>query len=210
MESAHLLDLAIWRRLTSELYADVRRISETDPARAREELRARRDAMFRSHPQSPLDPGQRTAFSGLGWFPYERRFRFRAAVTSIDEAARRVSTPLELSEGRSGYRPFAFVEVMSARLTLYWIEGYGGGLFLPFRDRTNGHETYPGGRYLYDTIKGADLGAGPGEIVLDFNFAYNPSCAYNARWVCPLSPPENALPFRVEAGELAFQSHTVT
>ena len=89
-------------------------------------------------------------------------------------------------------------------LTLFWMEGYGGGLFLPFRDLTNGHETYGGGRYLYDTIKGADLGAGNGEIVLDFNFAYNPSCAYSPRWVCPLSPPQNTLAVRLEAGERAF------
>ena len=217
MENASFLDLAHWRRLISELYADVRRISETDPARAREEFRARRDAMFSSHPQSPLDPAQRTGFRGLDWFPYDPRMRFRAIVTPIDHASRGPSTLLELSEGRSGHRPFASVEITSlegqtgsSRLTLYWIEGYGGGLFLPFRDGTNGSETYGGGRYLYDTIKGADLGAGPGEILLDFNFAYNPSCAYNARWVCPLSPPGNTLPFRVEAGELAFQTHAVT
>jgi hypothetical protein len=91
-----------------------------------------------------------------------------------------------------------------AALTLYWVEGYGGGLFLPFKDLTNGGKTYGGGRYLYDTIKGADLGAGNGALVLDFNYAYNPSCAYNPRWICPLPPRENALYAAVEAGELAF------
>ena len=92
-----------------------------------------------------------------------------------------------------------------AELSLFWVGGYGGGLFLPFRDATHGRETYGGGRYLYDTIKGADLGAGVDEVVLDFNYAYNPSCAYNDRWVCPLSPPENSLPFAVEAGEKLFR-----
>jgi hypothetical protein len=98
----------------------------------------------------------------------------------------------------------------AATLTLYWIEGYGGGLFLPFRDGTNGTETYGGGRYLYDTIKGADLGAGRRAITLDFNFSYNPSCAYSPRWLCPLSPAENSLPFRVAAGELAFHDTPAT
>jgi uncharacterized protein (DUF1684 family) len=89
----------------------------------------------------------------------------------------------------------------SGTLHLYWIEGYGGGLFLPFRDATCGDTTYGGGRYLYDTIKGADLGATPSEILLDFNFAYHPSCAYNPRWVCPLAPPENRLEIAIPVGE---------
>jgi uncharacterized protein (DUF1684 family) len=89
-------------------------------------------------------------------------------------------------------------------LSLFWINGYGGGLFLPFGDTTNRQTTYGAGRYLYDTIKGADLGTSRTEVVLDFNFAYSPSCAYNPRWVCPLAPPENRLPFPVPAGEMIF------
>jgi uncharacterized protein (DUF1684 family) len=89
----------------------------------------------------------------------------------------------------------------AAELAVYWLEGYGGGLWLPFADATSGEITYGGGRYLYDTIKGADLGATASGFVLDFNFAYNPSCAYDERWSCPLSPPENRLPFAVNAGE---------
>ena len=84
---------------------------------------------------------------------------------------------------------------------MYWLEGYGGGIWLPFADATSGADTYGGGRYLYDTIKGADLGAGERELVLDFNYAYNPSCAYDERWSCPLPPAENRLPFAVPAGE---------
>ena len=91
----------------------------------------------------------------------------------------------------------------AAELAVYWLEGYGGGLWLPFADATNGAATYGGGRYLYDTIKGADLGVADHDIVLDFNYAYNPSCAYDERWSCPLSPPENRLPFAVSAGERA-------
>ena len=86
------------------------------------------------------------------------------------------------------------------------MEGYGGGLFLPFLDETNTNETYGGGRYLYDTIKGADLGTNGSTLVLDFNFAYNPSCAYDDRWTCPLAPRENRLSFPVQAGEKSFTS----
>ena len=102
--------------------------------------------------------------------------------------------------------PFAMTIGLKAalgkELTLYWIEGYGGGVFLPFGDATNGRESFAGGRYLLDTIKSADLGSdGAGRLILDFNFAYYPSCAYSEAWVCPLSPPENRLPGAIRAGE---------
>ena len=77
------------------------------------------------------------------------------------------------------------------RLELYWMAGYAGGLFLPFRDATNGAETYGAGRYLLDSAKSADLGPGrePGSLVLDFNFAFQPSCAFDPKYACPLAPP---------------------
>jgi hypothetical protein len=86
-------------------------------------------------------------------------------------------------------------------LELYWLDGYGGGLFVPFRDATSGTSTYGAGRYLLDTVKGADLGTENGRLVLDFNFSYNPSCSYDPRWVCPLAPPPNRLSVPVRAGE---------
>ena len=201
---AAVLELAHWRGVVSQLYADVRSASEASPAPAWERFRAGRDALFKSHPQSPLDRAQKERFSGLDYFPYDPRLRFRALVKPLPEGAKPGLVVIELEEGRLGYRPFSTAAIDKGQLTLFWMEGYGGGLFLPFRDLTNGRETYGGGRYLYDTIKGADLGAGQGHIVLDFNFAYNPSCAYSPRWVCPLSPPENSLAFRVEAGERVF------
>jgi hypothetical protein len=90
------------------------------------------------------------------------------------------------------------------RLALFWLPEYSGGFFLPFRDATNGAATYGGGRYLIDSAKGADLGGDParGTVILDFNFAYHPSCAFDPRWSCPLSPPENRLAMEVRAGEL--------
>jgi uncharacterized protein (DUF1684 family) len=91
----------------------------------------------------------------------------------------------------------------SRRLELYWMAGYAGGLFLPFRDATNGTETYGAGRYLLDAAKSADLGPGhaPGTLVLDFNFAFQPSCAFDPKFACPLAPPANRLDLPVRAGE---------
>jgi uncharacterized protein (DUF1684 family) len=86
-------------------------------------------------------------------------------------------------------------------LDLYWLDAYGGGLFVPFRDATSGDESYGAGRYVLDTIKGADLGARHGRLVLDLNFAYQPSCSYDPRWTCPLAPPANRLDVAVRAGE---------
>ena len=104
---------------------------------------------------------------------------------------------------------------------MYWIDVYGGGLFLPFRDATCPDESYGGGRYLFDTVKGndflrldvSDAAAAAGDqvsgylgglVILDFNYAYNPSCAYDERWVCPLAPNENRLPVPIRAGERKF------
>jgi uncharacterized protein len=86
-------------------------------------------------------------------------------------------------------------------LELYWLEGYGGGIYLPFADATSGTTTYNGGRYLLDTVKGADLGSDGDLLVLDFNFAYHPSCAYDPRWSCPLAPPANRLALEIRSGE---------
>jgi hypothetical protein len=90
----------------------------------------------------------------------------------------------------------------SRTLGLYWLEGYGGGVFLSFTDATSGEASYGAGRYLLDTVKGADLGMVGERLVLDFNFSFNPSCAYDSRWACPLAPAENRLPVEVRAGEL--------
>ena len=188
-----------WRRLVSELYAEAR--GEADGHAAWRRWRTRRDALFREHAQTPLEnPG---GFAGVSFFPYAPALRF---VVPLEPAA---GPELLLPAGDDGdvrAQPFArtagLAQALGGELTLYWLLGYGGGVFLPFADSTSGHETYGGGRYLLDTIKGADLGGEAGRAVLDFNFAYNPSCAYSARYVCPLSPAVNRLPGAVRAGEL--------
>ena len=92
-------------------------------------------------------------------------------------------------------------------LAVYWMNEYAGGIFIPFRDATSGHETYGAGRYLWDSAKGADLGSEGDELVLDFNYAYHPSCVYDVRWSCPLAPQENWLPVPIRAGERLAEGH---
>jgi len=109
--------------------------------------------------------------------------------------------------GAMAFRRFGAVTVPlpdgPQRLELYWMEGYAGGLFLPFRDATNGSETYGAGRYLLDAAKSADLGGdrAAGSLILDFNFAFQPSCAFDPKWACPLAPPANRLAVPIRAGE---------
>ena len=136
-------------------------------------------------------------------FGYDPALRFAVGLTPMAGASFAVSAG---GDGEVLLRPFAVTDGLAGplgrELTLFWIGGYGGGAFLPFTDATSGRESYGGGRYLLDTIKGADLGEdGAGRTVLDFNFAYNPSCSYSDRYVCPLAPPQNRLPAAVRAGE---------
>jgi uncharacterized protein (DUF1684 family) len=199
------LSLADWRRAVSQIYADVRRQAASDPEAAWLAFRASRDELFRSHPQSPLDASRQAAFSGLPYMAYDVAWRIRACV---DKDVPMETFRLSLSsDGDFYYTRVAKVRFTvkggAAQLSLFWVEGYGGGLFLPFKDATNGWQTFGGGRYLYDTIKGADQGVSADHILLDFNFAYNPSCAYDSSWICPLSPPENRLLVPVEAGEMS-------
>jgi uncharacterized protein (DUF1684 family) len=201
------ISLAGWRRTVAETYATVRQLAPTDPERAWHIFRTARDTLFRSHPQTPLTPDQQARFAGLSYYPYDPAWRLTGRLNQgIEPATFTLDFP---TDGRLQYTRIARVSFsvgdQSACLNLYWIKGYGGGLFLPFTDGTSGPETYGGGRYLFDTIKGADLGLTETEIVLDFNFAYNPSCAYDARWVCPLSPSENSLRLPVRVGEKLFQ-----
>ena len=196
-----MLDLVDYRRRVSDLYQQVR-AAEGDPA-AWATWRRTRDDLFRTHPQSALEAEARGSFSGLRYFPYDPAYRLRAQVnTAVDE---KIYAGEMEADGFLAYRRFGQVHFEApggaGTLSLYWIMGYGGGLFLPFGDASNGQTTYGAGRYLYDTIKGADLGTSETEIVLDFNYAYHPSCVYSSRWVCPLAPPENKLSFAIEAGE---------
>lgn len=200
-EPADTLDLWDYRRRVHELYADVRRRGGGQQAWMT--WRQARDRIFKHHPQSALDAAQRVAFSALSYFPYDPAWRFEVIVEPADNEAAEME---HSAEGTTRFRRFATVSLPvdgeRQHLTVYWLGSYGGGVFLPFRDATNGADTYGGGRYLLDTAKGADLGHAGEKVVLDFNFAYQPSCAYNPIWSCPLAPPENRLTLAVAAGEL--------
>jgi uncharacterized protein len=194
------LEVVDWRRRVFALYADVR--AEADPAAAHALWRAGRDELFRAHPATPLLPEDRAGFSGLTVAPYDPAWRFEVEIEPAE--------PLDWAFETGTDGTVTFERIGLARLgevgtlDIWRLTSYGGGLFIPLRDRLAGTPggTYGGGRYLLDTIKGADLGFESTTLVLDLNFAYNPSCAYDPAWACPLAPAGNVLDAEVPVGEL--------
>jgi hypothetical protein len=161
-----------------------------------------RNELFAAHPQTPLPKAARATFKGLPYYDYDPELRVLATLEPAERVQREIAT--------SGEHPYSFTRFARAvfavhgqgqSLDLYWLDGYGGGVYLCFADATSGDETYGAGRYLLDTVKGSDLGSERGKLALDFNFAYNPSCCYDPRWVCPLAPPGNRLPIAIRGGE---------
>jgi len=196
-----MLDLLDYRRRVHDIYRNIRASKPT--IEAWQVFRAAKDDLYRHHSQTPFDAEQLKTFIALPYFDYDPAFRVLADINTDVEP-----TEHHLDLGKDGkftICKFADVHVTlptgSGVIGLFWIEAYGGGVFLPFRDATNKQTTYGGGRYILDTIKGADLGMEGDKIVLDFNYAYHPSCTYSPRWTCPLAPPENTLLFPVTAGE---------
>lgn len=197
------LELMDWKRRVLAIYAGAR--DGGGAPRACAEFRGARDGLFRMHPQSPLPPPARGAFEGVPYFPHDPALRVEAELEP-DSSGSELVVPTSTGEP-TRFTGIGFVRPTLAgrevSLAVYWLEGYGGGLFLPFRDAQAGGETYGGGRYLLGTVKGADLGMSEDgvRLVLDFNYAYNPSCAYDPRWSCPPAPPENRIEVAVAAGE---------
>ncbi|SNS50961.1 hypothetical protein SAMN04488107_2804 [Geodermatophilus saharensis] len=191
------LTLLDWRRLVAELYARVR--AADDPEEGWRAWGAGRDALFVGHPDSPLDEAGR-ARGGLPLAPYDPALRFRARLDTDVEPAR-----LQLPTADDGVVAMDRIGRVTlgdlGRLDVWWLGGYGGGVFLPVRDASAGTTTSGGGRYLLDTIKGADLGGDASSLVVDLNFAYHPSCTYDPRWSCPLAQEGNRLDSVVAAGE---------
>ena len=200
-----LLDLVDWRRRVGDLY----RISGPD---ANVRFRQQRDELFRSHPQSPIEPDERASFQGLRYFPYEAAYQVQAWFEPADGSELVIDTGGEdgaVRYRRAGRLVFE-LDGSPCRLTVLSLVQYAGGLFVPFRDTTSGRETYGGGRYLFDTAKDTDglvleITPGSSDVVIDLNYAYNASCAYSPRWACPLAPPENYLTVPVRAGELTYK-----
>jgi uncharacterized protein len=199
MDPDGVLELLDWKRRVADLYREVREAN--DPRAAWDRWREVRAELFSTHPQSPIPAAGRAAFPGPHYFDYDPAARVLATVVPAESEA----VTIDASEGTMEMVRFATARFElrgnPGRLGVFWLEGYGGGLFLSFRDATSGRTTYGACRYLLDTVKGADLGVLDGKLVLDFNFAYQPSCSYDPRWVCPLAPPGNRLDFEVRAGE---------
>lgn len=195
------LDVLDWRRRTAAIYELVR--AEIYPAVAHAGWAATREQLFRTHPASPVKASQVNdagSWPGLPVAPYDEQFRAEVALEPAPPQR------LEIPTGTDGVVPFERVGVLRTPwgdLDAWWLASYGGGLWVPVRDRTSGTTTYGGGRYLLDTVKGADLGSSSdGRLVIDLNFLYAPSCAHDEAWACPLAPRGNVLDVEVTAGEL--------
>ncbi|RLM57083.1 DUF1684 domain-containing protein [Halobellus sp. Atlit-31R] len=177
-----------------------------DQAAYVETLRANReekDEFFGSHPQSPIPPEHREAFDGLGYFEPAPELRVEAAVSVHDEPE---PVPMETTAGNEVRYVRAVTFSFELDGSTHELHGYKQRLdddeepvFVPFRDKTTGQETYRGGRYLELHPEG-DL-AGGATVLLDFNLAYTPFCAYSETFSCPLPPEENWLETAVRAGE---------
>jgi len=191
------LELLDWRRQVADLYRDVRR--DPHPRHAHEEWVARRTELHRTHPESAARGVE------LRHAPYDDSLRFVAVVDTSDEpAAIDIATA---TDGVVHYERVGRVDLGPVgTLDVWWAAVYGGGIWLPVRDPSP--QTYGGGRYVLDTVKGADLGSrvepssGRVELVVDLNFAYNPSCVYDERWACPLPPAGNVAAVELPVGEL--------
>ncbi|MFB4351282.1 DUF1684 domain-containing protein [Microbacterium sp. CR_7] len=196
------LEVADWRRRVFALYAAIREADS--PEEAHELWRIERDELLLRHPATPLLPDDRVLLEGVPIASYDPEWRFELPILDAEPGG------FEFATGTDGVVPFERVGLVEipgvGSLDVWRLTTYGGGLFVPVRDALAGAPdgTYGGGRYLLDTIKGADLGsdAERGTVVLDFNFAYNPSCAYDPAWACPLAQPGNVLPVAVPVGEL--------
>ena len=189
--SWHILD---WRRQVADIYAEVR--ATTDPVAAHARWADRRAALLATHPATPVPEAHRESFTPVV-ASYDPAWRFEVAVEPAEPERREVPTATD------GVVPFERIGRVAlgdvGSLDVWWLDSYGGGVFVPLKDPAS--DSYGGGRYLLDTVKGADLGGGTDALVIDLNFAFQPSCAYSSDWVCPLPGPGNRLDIPVEVGE---------
>jgi uncharacterized protein (DUF1684 family) len=193
------LTLLYWRRRIARLYAEVR--AEPDIVAAHDHWRRTRDDLLRTHPDSPVPGPARASYPGAPVAAYDALLRFEVeVVTDVPAKQMTVATG---TDGIVRFDRLGRADLPGGgSLDVWWLACYGGGVFVPVKDASAGSATYGGGRYLIDTAKGADLGGGDGRLILDFNFAYNPSCAYDPAWACPLAPAGNTLARPLLAGEL--------
>lgn len=198
------LQVADWRRRMFGIYAAVRQLSAQDARLAHAHWVSARDELMGGHPATPIMEQDRASFVGLPITTYDPDWRFELEIVAATNEKR-----MEVATGTDGVVPFELLGAVrvpfAGTLDVWRLASYAGGLFVPVKDALAGQPggTYGGGRYLLDTVKGADLGPGgdPDSLVLDFNFAYNPSCAYDPAWACPLAQAGNTLSVEVPVGE---------
>ena len=168
---------------------------------ALEGYRKEKDAFFKTSPHSPIPEAEREAFDGLPYYPLDEDLVFEGLGLQPYTGDEPTSFQIPTSDGklRPARRAGTFTFELGGaprRLTAYTFEnGQSDSLFVPFLDETSGHETYGAGRYL-DLEPDED-----GTYAIDFNLAYHPSCVYAPQYSCPLTPAENRLATRIEAGE---------
>lgn len=171
-------------------------------------FRAAMDDFMATHPQSPLEPQQQSSFKGIAYFDNSPELKLTVDVSRFPKS----DAPVEMATStgdmsmyhRWGQFSFA-VDGAESSLVVYSNDA-GDELFLPFRDSTNGAETYGAGRYLDNHRPGLEA-ISDGRLVVDFNYAYNPYCAYSPAFSCPLPPRENWLTVPIRAGEKDFSLH---
>lgn len=188
------LELADYRAAVARIYLTAIGLAD---------FREQRDRLFATHPQSPIP--RTDDFAAIRYFPPSDEF---VAEVELREAPGELEIDTAGPDGVCRYDRVGVLDTPWGELSLWWLAAYGGGLFLPVRDATCGDQSYGGGRYLTDTVKGTH-GRGvemvsPTRVRLDLNYLYNPSCAYDDAWLCPLAPPENRLNVPIRAGELKY------
>ncbi len=167
-----------------------------------EAFRQAKDEFFKTSPQSPLTTTQKKEFVGLDYFAENPALQFELPLERYPDPKQiemQTSTGATQSYWQVGQVRFQ-VHGAAAALQVYEATDNPGAYFVPFVDATAPAESYGAGRYLEPEEQHAD------ELVFDFNFCYNPYCAYNERWSCPFPPPENRLTVRIEAGEKKFHT----
>ncbi|SRR5579875_1543681 len=183
---------------------------EQDYAKALNQFRREKDAYLRSEPDSPIPVEERAGFAGLRYYPPLFALRLVARVEPVPEGE---TVHMATSDGAA--RPFVKAAILHFTIDgqNYQLTGYqsaedagdeGAALFIPFRDALSGKETYGAGRYLDVQPERAE----DGTLIatLDFNLAYNPYCAYNDHYSCPITPAENTLPIAIYAGERNYHA----
>ena len=161
-------------------------------------FRAEKDRVFRTDPQSPLTTDQRRAFAGLAYFDENPALVIKGTIDlNVEPGEVRMATSAGDEQVYQRYGVVRFrVDGDTAQVVLYASDD-SDELFIPFRDATSGRDTYGAGRYLEVQAHGDD-------VTIDFNYAYNPNCAYDPAWSCPLPPAENWLKVPISAGEKSF------